>query len=151
MAGDSKVTTDDYSPKHFRPHGRVEFSVLEENILLCEAIGPFNLELISAVVTIESPLIDGLVKHGKWGDIVVFKESAMASAEVVSSFTEYLRSLSTSMRMPTATALVISSETEGSKIMTQYYQKCYADAGLHAIVFEALDEAIVWVKTQIES
>lgn len=150
MTTDSKVTTDDYSPELFRPHGRVEFSVLEDNILVCEAIGPFNLELISAVVFVQSPLIDDLLKQDQWGDIVVFKESAMASPQVISSFAEYLRSLSTSMRMPAATALVIPSELEGSTIMIQQYQKCYDDAGLHAVVFDDFNEALAWIRIRIK-
>ncbi|GAA4499769.1 hypothetical protein [Pseudaeromonas paramecii] len=150
MATKNKLTTDSYSPIHFRPHGRVEFSVLRENVLVCEAIGPFNLELINAVVAVEGPLIDALVKQAKWGDIVIFKESAMTSPEVLASFTEYLRSLSASMRMPTATALVISSEVEGSKIMTQHYLKCYEEAGLNAAVFGDFDQALAWIDTKVE-
>lgn len=150
MTDDRKVTTDEYSPKLFRPHGRVEFSVLEDNILVCEAVGPFNLELITAVVFVQSPLIDDLIKQEKWGDIVVFKESALASPQVLSSFTEYLRSLSTSMRMPTATALVIPAEVEGSTIMTQQYQICYDDAGLNAVVFDDFDKALAWISTRVK-
>ncbi|GAA4499781.1 hypothetical protein [Pseudaeromonas paramecii] len=144
-----KVSTDDDSPKRFLPHGRVEYSVFG-NILVCEAIGPFNLELISAAVTVESPLIDDLVKQGKWGDVVVFKKSAMASLDMLSSLTAYMRSLSTSMRMPAATALVISSEVEGSKIMTQHYLQCYEDAGLDVAVFEDFDKALAWIKRRVE-
>ncbi|MCO4205074.1 hypothetical protein [Aeromonas taiwanensis] len=150
MTTSKRVTTDDHQPKRFRPHGLVEYVVLD-NILVCEAIGPFNLELIGSAVSVESPLIDTLVKQGKWGDVVVFKQSAMASLEVLSSLTGYLRSLSTSMKMPSATALVISPKIEGSRIMTPHYRKCYADAGVEVAVFDDVDAALVWMQNRLGS
>lgn len=148
MVARNKITTDDFAPQHFRPHGRVEFSVLE-NILICEAIGPFNSELVSAVATVQIPLIDDLARQGIWGDIVIFKKNAMASPEAVSSFSEYLHELSSSGRVPTATALVLPAETEGSTIMRARYLKCYEGARVNLATFERYNEALEWVKNNI--
>ena len=41
-------TTDDFDPLAFRPHGRVTFTI-DDNVLICDAVGPFNKELIEAI------------------------------------------------------------------------------------------------------
>jgi len=60
------LTTDEFNRQLFRPHGKVAF-MREGQILVCEAIGPFNKELVEAVAGVTVKLIAEMTQHGKWG------------------------------------------------------------------------------------
>ena len=149
MAQHKKPTTDDYSFHRFRPHGRVEYTALG-NVMICEATGPFNKELVGAVSAVQADLIDGIIQQGKWGDVVIFKDNAMASPEAIASYTEYLQALVAAGVMSSATALVMTPDVEGAEFMLPLYRKCYEVVGLTVGLFDNTEAALAWVKSRIE-
>ena len=142
------ATTDDHSPSRFRPHGRVEF-VKRENVLICYATGPFNVELIEAVSNVEAKLIEELVQQGKWGDIIVLKESAMASPGTVEAFASNVKRLVAQGVMSSATALVLSPEVEGAAFMSPLYVRAYSNVGMELHVCKDFGLAWSWVKARL--
>ena len=148
MTTKNHITTDDFDPQTFRPHGRVTFSV-DGNVLMCDAVGPFNKELIEAIEGVELKLIDEMKQNEKWGDIVTISGSALGSSETLQAFTDYLKMLVAGNFISNVTAMVIDKNVEGAGVMTPYLIKAYADAGLKLTVFETLNEAKVWVKLHL--
>ena len=148
MTENKTLSTDDYDPKRFRPHGRVNFT-REGNLIICEAIGPFNKELIEAVAGIESSLVREMQQLPHWGDIVVIKNSALSSPETLDAFTAYLTELGRNNMNSLVTAMVIGEEVERGCFVANHLINAYAEAGINLQVFKTLHEAKVFVKLHL--
>jgi len=142
------LTTDEFNHQQFRPHGRAEFA-RDGQVLVCEAIGPFNKELVDAVVGVKAGIISDLIRRGKWGVVIAIRKSALASSEVLAAFTAHLRQLVDAGVASSAAAMVISRDVEGWSLMPQLFVKVYADAGLNLAVFENVGDAKAWVASQL--
>ena len=141
-------STDDYDPARFRPHGRISFTK-DNDILICEATGPFNEELLRAIAAAESGMLPQMQQYQHWADIVVIKKSALASKETLAQFTAYLTSLGRQNLNATVTALVIEADVEGAAVMTSQIVDAYMDAGINLTVFNNLHNAKVFVKLHL--
>ncbi len=141
-------STDEVDPQKFRPHGRATFTT-DGNLLICEAQGPFNKELIAAIADIELGLVYEMQKCGQWADIIVIKENATASPDCLDAFTEYLTTLGRSNLHSLVTAMVIGDDVFGADVMTSQFIDAYADAGLNLTVFKTLNDAKVFVKLHL--
>jgi hypothetical protein len=145
MTDKPSISTDEFDPTLFRPHGRVNFTI-DGNLLLCEAVGPFNKELVLAIAEVEIGLIQKLAAQGRWADIVIVKENVLSSTDTLEAYTGYLNSLGASAMHSNATAMVIGDDVEGAVFMVPLIIKAYADAGIKLNVFKTIDEAKVWVR-----
>ena len=148
MTKRNRSTTDDINPRSFRPHGRVTFTV-DGDVLICDALGPFNKELIDAIEAIEIKLIEELQINGKWGEIIIISGSALASADALAAFAAYLKTLVSNKLISSVSTLVINDSVEGAAIMTPHLVQAYSDAGSKLTVFETVNEAKVWVKLHL--
>lgn len=151
MPTKQKFTTNAAAPQKFRPHGRVEFSS-QGNILISEVIGPFNVELVNAVANTEVAQFEEFIARGKWGDIIIFRESAMASHEALAAVTANVRKNIEIAHHPSATALVLAHCVEGATLMAHRHLQCFLDggytqAGIPIAVFEDEGEAVNWLKS----
>ncbi len=146
--GESTVSTDDFAPRRFRPHGRVEF-VKQENVLICYATGPFNFELMEALSNVQKPVIEELIKQGKWGDVVILKESALVSPETLNAFEAYLMRLAGLGLISSATAFVLTPEVEGAQLMAPYFVEAYSNAGVELHVCDSFEQGLDWVKAKL--
>lgn len=148
MTSKKHRSTDDFDPPTYRPHGRVTFTIYD-NVLVCEAIGPFNKELITAIESVEIGLLEESKPKEKWGEIIIINGSALGSAETLVAFTNYLKKLVAHKLMADVSALVLDDQVEGAGVMTPHLIKAYADAGIELTVFDTLNEARVWVKLHL--
>ncbi|MET3105365.1 hypothetical protein AAKU58_000174 [Oxalobacteraceae bacterium GrIS 1.18] len=148
MATKKSRSTDDYDPQKFRPFGRVTFTV-DDDILLCEAQGPFTRELIAAIADIQLSLIQEMQQFEKWGRIVIIKDSAMASPESLEALTEYLSTLGRANLLSVITTMVIDDTVEGAQLMTSQFMNAFADAALNLTVFKTVNDAKVFVKLHL--
>jgi len=149
MEKNRETSTDEYDPIKFRPHGRVNFK-RDEQILVCDAIGPFNMELIDAIAHVEISLLRELINDGRWAGVVIINESALASQETLHSFGEYIRYFVDNNLGPCATALVIDdNKVIGAKLMAPLIQQKYIDAGIKIEVFGNFNDAKTWALTQL--
>jgi len=148
MTSKKSSTTDDFDPLTYRPHGRVSFSI-DGNMLLCDAVGPFNKELITAIESVEMDLLLDLKSKGKWGEVIIITGSALGSAETLQAFTDYLKKLVAHQFIADVSALVMDAQVEGASLMTPHLIKAYEDAGIELTVFDTLNEARVWVKLHL--
>ncbi len=148
MAKLAHATTDEFKSKHFPPHGRVEFTA-RGNILICEATGPFNLELIDAIAAVQASVIERLIAQGSWGDIIVLKGNAMANPETIAAFTKYLKALVQQGVISSVTAMVVAPDVEGGRLMATVIAKCYAEIGRKLTLFDRIDAATDWMASEL--
>ena len=142
------ISTDDYDPAKFRPHGRVSFTK-DGDVLICEAIGPFNEELMGAIAEAEAGMLAQMQQYERWADIVIIKENATASPEALALFSAYLTSLGKQNLNSTVTALVIDDSVEGAELMTSRLIDAFMDAGVNVTPFKTLHNAKVFVKLHL--
>ena len=140
--------TDDFVYNQSIRQGRVKF-VRQNNVLKCDAEGPFNEELIEAVGAVEFGLIAELTANGKWADIVVIRENAYASSRTLESFNYFLGILVAQKIAPTATALVMASDVLDSDVMRPKIIDAYQQNGLTVNSFDNEDVAMDWVLKQL--
>lgn len=143
-----QYSTDKVAYNKLKPHGRVNFSVVDGNIVIYHALGPFNAELFTAFQSIEPEVLKQLKSQTEhWVEIVVFEKSCLALNEFISNLSRYLQEMKKEGLVPRASAYVIKDDIDGALFMTNLYQKCYESAGLTFQVFEDELAAISWVKS----
>lgn len=143
-------STDDADYEKFRPHGRVEFSIVEDRMILSRAIGPFNVELFQALKQIEPGVIEeAKIDDGKWCEIVVFEQSCMSTDELIDELGVYIKVVKESGDAPLAAAYVFPKDIESTAYMKEMYKKCYEEAGIPCSIFSNEEDAIRWVKTYL--
>ncbi|MDO9191492.1 MAG: hypothetical protein Q7U12_01185, partial [Undibacterium sp.] len=84
-----KNTTDHYQQDQFRLHGRVEMHLNGQTICV-SACGPFNIELTTALATLEGEFLSNVASQGPFFEIVTFTESVLASPEVMAAHGQLL-------------------------------------------------------------
>ncbi len=149
MPSKKSASTDDYDPSLFKQHGRVNYT-REKQILICDAEGPFNRELIDAIINVSMDLIEAINADGKWADITIIRKSALASPESFQAFNDFFKLLGNMGIRSSISALVIDESVEGFHIMIPHFVKAYADAGINLGVFKKFSIAKVWVENQLE-
>jgi hypothetical protein len=73
----------------------------------------------------------------------------LASSEVIAAYTAHLQQLVAVGVASSATAMVIADDVEGCLLMRQHFTQSYADAGLDLAGFEKVDDAKIWVTSQL--
>jgi hypothetical protein len=140
----SHLSTNDVPTGTFKPHGTIDLQVCGRlNIL--QARGPFNKELVIAGDAVQEALDAVLNAQGRWGTVLVFKDSALASPEAVSEIASIVKRRVDKGIRPVAIALVVTPDVEGGAIMQSHYLAAYAKAGIPGQVFDDVEKAKAWV------
>lgn len=138
-------STDEAPPGGFPAHGRTTFRQ-EGCLLISEAEGPFNLELVQAlrrpVVEAAAPLA---AQGDAWGHLSRFRRSALASPDALAALAGFLGWLKEQGMAPTFTAYVLGDEVEGARLMDLPLRRCFEAAGLHMATFADEDSARAWL------
>jgi hypothetical protein len=113
------------------------------NIL--EALGPFNKELVIAGDAVQEALDAVLNAQGRWGTVLVFKGSALASPEAVAEIANIVKRRVDKGIRPVAIGLVVTPDVEGGALMQSHYLAAYAKAGIPGKVFDDIENAKLWV------
>jgi hypothetical protein len=113
------------------------------NIL--EARGPFNKELVIAGDAVQEALDAVLNAQGRWGTVLVFKGSALASPEAVAEIANIVKRRVDKGIRPVAIGLVVTPDVEGGALMQSHYLAAYAKAGIPGKVFDDIENAKLWV------
>lgn len=124
--------------------GRVNF-VVDGRILYAEATGPFNKELIGAVMDTQRDLFVRMTADGPWGQIVIFKNSLLAGPDATSFFAEHLRAVSEQGISPKVTALVLAPGLEGACVLIPRLADAYESAQRIFEIFPNKELATEWV------
>lgn len=140
------TSTDQFAPKRFTPHGRVEYED-RGRLLWSRAEGPFNAELMGALLRMAMATFPAMAAKGPWANVATFSVSALCSPEVLAGLSDGLRQMVQAGIAPAATAFVLPCEVEGAAIMGALYAKAYADAGLRYAFFANFDSAHDWLES----
>jgi len=144
----ARRSTDEIPHPRFRAHGRVDFHV-DGPLLLTEAIGPFNAELVQAVQALVHEIYREMAAGPPWGQLVRFHESALASPDTLEQFTLALCALHAQGLTPHVTAYVLPPEVEGATLMARPFQHCFEQAGLRFAHFAGDGEARAWLQAEL--
>jgi hypothetical protein len=125
--------------------------LISNGLNVIEAEGPFNLELVIAGDAAQEKIDAELQAKGRWGTILIFRKSALASFEAVAQIEEILKRRKARGIVPVAVAIVVGSEVEGGALMSPYYLKAYTNAGIAAQLFETREMAEPWLLKMISS
>lgn len=143
-------STSDATPSKFRPEGRIDVAA-RGNTLIYTATGPFNEELVTSLIEINTPIIQDISSNGPWIDLTIMTASALASPATLARFTAYLDDMAKLELAPLLTGWVMAPDLEGRRVMAPLYARCFSTAGLRFSVFEDLASAEEWVVHELES
>lgn len=143
-------STDDILIGTFRPHGRVDIRI-ENGLIYSDAYGPFNRELIHALVRIQRKLAAQGNLTEPHGEVISIFESALAGRDVVDILTRALQGMQRESRKKLGAAFLIGPEVEGVSIMLPAILSCYTNAGIPSRVFEKMEEAESWLRSLLDA
>lgn len=145
-----QYTTDAVNTFKFRPHGRIEWTVLEEGIVFYKAHGPFNKELFEALIELESEDFTRMSqKQQKWVEVVLFIDSCFAMPEVKDLYGPFLQSAVNRGIAPTASAFVFTKDLEGAAFSKKIYRELYENAGIGYEEFSEAEPALIWARAKL--
>ena len=130
----------------FKAHG--SFGLHREGqLIVVDAAGPWNLELIQQYARDVLPVIREISLDGPWGAVVIVKESVMFTADAAEALREAgFRSAKTSGRV--AVCYVIGHDVEGAGLAPGMIRHIYEGLNPWAI-FTEIEPAMVWMREQI--
>ncbi|WP_448212179.1 hypothetical protein [Colwellia sp. MEBiC06753] len=146
-----KFSTDNTSPRKFRPHGRIELTIFEEGIIQYDALGPFNRELMKALEEVEQGALASFKQNfGKWCEVIIFHDSCMMLEDALAELESYLKELyEHGLAQPTA--FVFQEGVEGSSLMKPKYKSVYNHAKIPYQDFNTIEGAIHWCRSQLKN
>lgn len=144
MSNTITTSTDQFGSTRFSPHGRVEHED-RGRLLVARAEGPFNAELMGALLKMAKATFPVMAAKGPWANIATFRVSALCSPEVLAGLTDGLCQMVQSGVAPAATAFVLPFDVEGAAFMGPLFAKAFADAGLRYEYFANFDAASTWL------
>jgi hypothetical protein len=149
MQKPKRTSAGQYARGAFKPHGSMQ---LEQSGFLnvLEATGPFNKELVVAADAAQENLYESLAQKGRWGTVLIFRESALVSLEALAEISAILKRRKTQGYAPVAVALVFGPEVEGGALIQSHYLKAYQGAGIDGRIFSNEADAKAWMTDVIE-
>lgn len=145
--GSRKGLSDAIPTTPFKVHDQIEYRV-KGRILHTKARGPFK-DIVEAIPPTITGFIQRLAQQGRWGQIVVFQQSALTPPAAMQNFAVYLKSRYESPAAKPVVALVFEPDVEAGVLMAPEFLKCYSDAGIHGQVFDDYATALNWVESEI--
>jgi hypothetical protein len=146
MSNTITASTDQFGPTRFSPHGRVAYEDRGRLLWAC-AEGPFNAELMGALLRMAKATFPVMAAKGPWAIIATFGVSALCSPEVLEGLTDGLHQMVQLGVAPTATAFVLPSDVEGASFMGPLFAKVFGNAGLRYDYFANFDAAYAWLES----
>lgn len=127
----------------FQPHGRITAHIAGP-ILCFETEGPFNAEVVEALLRAYRPLLVELADRGPYGHVTVFHRSMLATPEALHAFGALLAEWRASGIMPAANAYVAEASVEGRGLMMPIYEKLFTGP-VPFRTFHTVADAEAWI------
>lgn len=127
----------------FEPHGRIT-AHLAGRILFFETTGPFNAEVVEAVVRAYEPLVKSVAGTGRFGHISVFHRSMLATPDTLEALNLLLGEWRQSGFAPIGNAYVADDSVEGRNIMMPVFAKVFEGFGRFRD-FHRIADAEAWI------
>jgi hypothetical protein len=127
----------------FEPHGRIT-AHLSGRVLYFETTGPFNAEIVEAVVRAYQPLVKDISGTGRFGHISVFHRSMLATPDTLESLNLLLGEWRRLGFAPVGNAYVADDAVEGRNIMMPVFAKVFEGFSPFRD-FRSIAEAEAWI------
>lgn len=131
----------------FTPHGELSAQLLG-NVLYFESSGPFNKEVVDAVVRAHRPLLQQAAKAGPYGQISIFHRSMAATPDALQTLADLLAEWKQLGIAPIANAYVAEATVEGRDIMMSVFARAFQAFGPFR-GFHRLDDAEDWIRAAL--
>jgi len=142
------TSTEKFAANNFRPHGRAEYEE-RGRLLFATAYGPFNVELMEAVLAMAKEVFPKMTARGTWAHIATFVHSAMCAPAVLDAMEDAMNQMVHAGIAPEVTAFVIPPDVEGFGLMGPNYAKAFEPSGARFRYFHSVDEANAWVLAEL--
>lgn len=131
----------------FQTHGQYSIKI-EDNIIIVDAEGPFNDELINAYqADYRSAMSQVCEKYKTWSQIIYLYHDSLLTPEAE----EELTKLNVAKNAQGLThGAVIFVDTEGSNLLATQFQRIYDKAGITVVFTTDLGDAKMWLKNQTQ-
>jgi hypothetical protein len=142
------TSTDSFVPNTFKPHGRAEYEE-RGRLLVATAYGPFNVELMEAVLAMAKEVFPKMTALGPWAHIATFVHSAMCAPAVLEAMKDAMKQMVQAGIAPAVTAFVMPPDVEGFGLMGPAYAKAFEPSGARFQYFHSIEEAHAWVLAEL--
>lgn len=144
-----QYNTSEVETKYLGAHGEVIIKAFPNGIMVYEAQGPANIQLLQTFVSLdETALQEFSSKFDYWCEVIIMRRSCMILADAMELLQAHLIDTKQRHINAYATALVIPPEVEGAFMMESKYQEIYDNAGFVFEVFKEEAPAFDWAVNQ---
>lgn len=144
-----QYSTNELSTLTLGPHGQVHITAFPNGIMYYQAIGPANLELLEAFVSVDETAIkDFSEQFAHWCEIIEIEESCMILDDAKALLAQYLIDTKQAGLNAYATAFVLKPDVDGAFMMAEIYEQIYTEAGFIFKLFDDPHAAFQWAENQ---
>lgn len=129
------------------PRGHITAHIADR-VLFFESTGPFDGEIVEAVIRAYRPLLQRLADGGPFGHVSAFHRSMLATPDALGAFDLLLGEWRRSGLAPVANAYVAPADIEGRGLMMPVFAKVF-DGFSPFRNFERFEDAEAWVRQQL--
>lgn len=129
------------------PRGNVTAHIAGR-VLFFESTGPFDGEVVEAVIRAYQPLLQRLADGGPFAHVSVFHGSMLATPAALDAFDQLLGEWRRSGIAPIANAYVAAADIEGRSLMMPIFASVFSGFSPFR-EFDRLEEAEAWVRQRL--
>lgn len=145
------IYREDFVDEKFPPHGDVKQSLMGQ-VIVDEAHGPFNRELLEQYEQKAAPLYMQAKAAGKFVTLSLFSGSMMMGQETIAQFVNLAVNYVSHKIAPEAVAFVADDEVDGRDFMFPIIKaKVFDPVGVPIRLFTNRAKAELWLKEKILS
>jgi hypothetical protein len=129
------------------PRGHITAHIADR-VLFFESTGPFDGEIVEAVIRAYRPLLQRLADGGPFAHLSTFHRSMLTTPDALGAFDHLLGEWRRSGLSPIANAYVATADIEGRGLMMPVFAKVFAGFSPFRD-FEHFVDAEAWVRQQL--
>lgn len=142
-------SSTDFADDIYPPHG--EFRLRwDNNLVVYEARGPFNLQAIQGLALAREAFLKTLHSNSRWVAVVHFQRSAIMTADAMQAWEQGLKQLLAQRTNGAALAWVAGQDVEGFHFMLSRYRRVFEEALLPFSFFDDMTAAREWAVQQLD-
>ncbi|MBV8667103.1 MAG: hypothetical protein JO269_11525 [Burkholderiaceae bacterium] len=107
--------------------------------------------MIVALSQIAFSTFPQMAARGRWGQFVLFRQSALASHEVLDELTQLMQKLHQANIAPNASAFIFEPTVEAAFMMGPLFESCYRHSGLTFRFFTDAVSGRTWLAQQLST
>lgn len=147
VADEIRISEDSFSGSVFRPHGRYS-AKCEGRLVIMEASGPFNAEMLQAYHQATLPLLAKVRARGPYVTLTEYHDSMMMSPSVVDLLAKSVAQANIEGNSALAVAYAVEPSVEGRDLMIPLIESTvFAPVGHQFKAFSNRTDAEAWLRS----